>query len=168
MMTTSKGVSYPSVWGCNAVSFGEWFPMLKKTIMLLCWSERTGPTVLSNCRNRSPSDTGSYPRRLVSASEPLWEIQISHSVFVANLLRVRTPLDGHLNGGVWKWLKTPRLHLKIMIGSYSMKTAVKGGERKGNKFIVHKNFKLPCLWKGRSREDRDAKIVQNHNLWSIV
>jgi len=68
-----------------------------------------------------------------------------HSLIVANLLRVRTLSDGHLSGGVWKWLKTPRLHLKIMIGSYSMKTVVKGGERKGTKFTVNKNFKLPCL-----------------------
>ena len=61
-------------------------------------------------------------------------------MFVANLLRVRTLSDGHLSGGVWKWLKTPRLHLKIMTGSYLMKTVVKEGERKGNKFTVHKNF----------------------------
>jgi hypothetical protein len=57
--------------------------------------------------------------------------------FVANLLRVRTLLVDHLSGGVLSWLKTQRLHLKILIGSYMMKTAVKGEERKGNKFSVY-------------------------------
>jgi hypothetical protein len=126
--------------GCDAMSLGEWFLMFKTTGTL-----QDKCTTICNVRNHSPTDMASHPRRLKFSTASLWERQISHSFICADPLKVRTLLDDHLNGGVLKWPKTRRLHLKITTGSCMMKTAVKGGERKGNKFNVYRTL-YSCLY----------------------